>query len=466
MLHAQSRGASYVLVSNDDDTDDDDVHTGNQDALAFDDILPSKSHPHPVSSHDVSTARLYSLSVANFGIGFYFGVLFALITPFFSRVLHAGPNVSHSIWILGPVTGILVAPVVGVLSDRCMSPLGRRRPFIAFGALALTAAMLAFPQTSTFPYPVAGLLFAVSLIAVNILIFPVRALQADLVSATQHHRIQGASSAMAGAGDAASQILLALIADPLSYIPFTVCALIIAVTMSYTILIAPESALSNLSPTIASPSSSSNLSTLNRNPRWIVQLCVCTALCVASVFCIAPSLSTWLGASVLGGDADAPVGSSGAQKFERGIAIYGRAGIVRAALQIIISVLYPHFISRERMGITLSAVIGIFALVTIAVANTENILLAEVVIVLFSFPTAVTYAFPFAEVAQRAGDDMRGVLLGLLNAALCVAQLFDALTTGAISSRFGEAFVLRVGGVWGLIAAIACYLLWPDAALE
>lgn len=463
MLHSQPPGAHYALVSNDDDlTNDDDVDSPNEEALAsFDHILPSKPPSPSLRPHDVSTARLYSLSVANFGIGFYFDVEFALITPFFSRVLHAGPVISHSIWLLGPVTGIVVAPVVGVLSDRCTSALGRRRPFIAFGALALTAAVLAFPHTAALPYPAAGLLFAASLVAINILIFPLRALQADLVSPTQHHQIQGATSAMAGAGDAAAQILLALVPDPLSHAPFTVCAIVVAVSMSYTILIAPESALPNLTPTLPSPSSASISTLLTRTPRWMLQLSVCTALCVASVFCIVPNLSTWLGASVLGGRADAPVGSASAHNFERGIAVYGRAGILRSALQILVSILYPHLIRRERMGITLSAVIGIFGLVALAAADTQNVLLAELVVVLFGFPTALTYAFPFAEVAQRAVDDMRGLLLGLLNAALCVAQLFDTLTTGPISSRFGEAFVLRVGGVWGLIAAIVCYVLWP-----
>lgn len=55
---------------------------------------------------------------------------------------------SHAVWVAGPVSGLVVAPIVGSLSDRCTSRFGRRRPFIVGGLLATIFGMLTFPHST------------------------------------------------------------------------------------------------------------------------------------------------------------------------------------------------------------------------------------------------------------------------------------------------------------------------------
>lgn len=53
---------------------------------------------------------------------------------------------SHSVWVVGPLSGLIVAPIVGTLSDRCTSNFGRRRPFIVGGVVATVLGMIVFSQ--------------------------------------------------------------------------------------------------------------------------------------------------------------------------------------------------------------------------------------------------------------------------------------------------------------------------------
>ena len=75
------------------------------------------------------------------GIQFGWALQLSLLTPYVQQL--GIPHVWASIiWLCGPLSGLLVQPLVGHLSDRCTSRFGRRRPFILGGALSIVAAVL------------------------------------------------------------------------------------------------------------------------------------------------------------------------------------------------------------------------------------------------------------------------------------------------------------------------------------
>lgn len=86
-----------------------------------------------------------SLTVPFFVLFFVF-LKFAITTPYFEKGLKAGDVISHSVWVVGPLSGLIVAPIVGTLSDRCTSRFGRRRPFIFGGIVATIIGMFVFSQ--------------------------------------------------------------------------------------------------------------------------------------------------------------------------------------------------------------------------------------------------------------------------------------------------------------------------------
>ncbi len=112
-------------------------------------------------------------------LGIQFG--FALQGGFMSRIfqtLGAEKDALPLLWIAAPLTGLLVQPVIGYLSDRTWHPtFGRRRPYFLAGAILSSLALIAMPYSSTL-WIAAGLLWVLDA-SINISMEPFRALVAD-----------------------------------------------------------------------------------------------------------------------------------------------------------------------------------------------------------------------------------------------------------------------------------------------
>lgn len=95
----------------------------------------------PPAQARVPLRLLLRVASAVGGIQFGWALQLSLLTPYVQQL--GIPHVWASIiWLCGPLSGLLVQPLVGHLSDRCTSRFGRRRPFILGGALSIVAAVL------------------------------------------------------------------------------------------------------------------------------------------------------------------------------------------------------------------------------------------------------------------------------------------------------------------------------------
>jgi maltose/moltooligosaccharide transporter len=62
--------------------------------------------------------------------------------------LGANPFIFGLIWLAGPVTGMIVQPIIGSLSDKTYTRFGRRRPYLFLGAILASIALWIFPNSS------------------------------------------------------------------------------------------------------------------------------------------------------------------------------------------------------------------------------------------------------------------------------------------------------------------------------
>ena len=150
--------------------------------------------------------RLTSVQLLNFCLGF-FGLQFAwqmriILSGPVTEELGASPFIFGLIWLAGPVTGMVVQPIIGALSDHTYTKFGRRRPFLILGAVLAAIALWAFPNSEPIaqfiadklhiPMPaIAGLLVAAVMIwiidaCVNAAQGPYRALIPDNIVPEQH----------------------------------------------------------------------------------------------------------------------------------------------------------------------------------------------------------------------------------------------------------------------------------------
>ncbi|TKY46142.1 Sucrose transport protein SUC5 [Spatholobus suberectus] len=84
--------------------------------------------------------KLFAVASIAAGIQFGWALQLSLLTPYV-QLLGVPHACSSFIWLCGPISGLVVQPIVGYYSDRCTSRFGRRRPFIVAGALAVTVAV-------------------------------------------------------------------------------------------------------------------------------------------------------------------------------------------------------------------------------------------------------------------------------------------------------------------------------------
>lgn len=131
--------------------------------------------------------RLAPLAIANLSFGFFgIQIAFALQTANVSRIFQTlGASIDELpiLWIAGPVTGLLVQPIVGWFSDRTWTRFGRRRPYFIGGAIASAAALLLMPNSPELWIAVVALWMLD--VAVNVTMEPFRAFVGDMLPPEQ-----------------------------------------------------------------------------------------------------------------------------------------------------------------------------------------------------------------------------------------------------------------------------------------
>ncbi|QKG72447.1 MFS transporter [Erythrobacter mangrovi] len=146
-------------------------------------------------------AGLWNISFGFFGIQ----IGFALQNANMSRVFQTlGSSIDDlpALWVAAPLTGLLVQPIIGHLSDRTWNRLGRRRPYFLTGAVLASLALLAMPLSPAMGAP---LLFAAAMLwmldaSLNISMEPFRAFVGDMLNTDQHAAGYAVQTAFIGAG--------------------------------------------------------------------------------------------------------------------------------------------------------------------------------------------------------------------------------------------------------------------------
>ncbi|ELX10500.1 sugar transporter [Janthinobacterium sp. HH01] len=127
--------------------------------------------------------QLWNMSFGFFGIQFGFALQNANVSRIFST-LGANPDDLSLFWLAAPVTGLLVQPIIGYLSDNTWHPTwGRRRPFFFIGALLASIALFLMPNSSALWMAVVVLWLLDG--AINVSMEPFRAFVGDKLGSSQ-----------------------------------------------------------------------------------------------------------------------------------------------------------------------------------------------------------------------------------------------------------------------------------------
>ncbi len=137
---------------------------------------------NPIKPH-LSFWQIVHMNVGFFGIQFSFGLQQANMSPIY-QYLGADESKLPLLWLAGPMTGLLVQPIIGAMSDRTVSRWGRRTPYFLIGAILCSLGLLFMPFSPTLWFA-AGLLWILDA-ANNVTMEPYRAYVSDRLNPGQH----------------------------------------------------------------------------------------------------------------------------------------------------------------------------------------------------------------------------------------------------------------------------------------
>ena len=148
--------------------------------------------------------QIWNMCFGFLGIQFGFALQNANVSRIF-QTLGAEMDSLPGLWIAAPLTGLIVQPIVGYMSDRTWTGLGRRRPYFLAGALLASAALLFMPHSPTL-WIAAGMLWVLDA-SINVSMEPFRAFVGDQLPVSQRAKGYAMQSFFIGAGSVVASML-------------------------------------------------------------------------------------------------------------------------------------------------------------------------------------------------------------------------------------------------------------------
>ena len=169
--------------------------------------MPAPAPPAP-RKPTLSFWQIVNMNVGFFGIQYSFGLQQSNMSPIY-RYLGADEASLPLLWLAGPMTGLVVQPIVGAMSDRTLSPRGRRTPYFLAGAVLCSLALLLMPFSPAL-WAAASLLWILDA-GNNVTMEPYRAFVSDRLDEAQHSVGFLTQSAFTGLGQTLSYLTPSLL---------------------------------------------------------------------------------------------------------------------------------------------------------------------------------------------------------------------------------------------------------------
>lgn len=425
---------------------------------------------------DLSFWKLWNLSFGFFGVQIAYALQSANISRIFAT-LGADPHSLSYFWILPPLMGIVVQPIVGTLSDKTWCRLGRRIPYLFVGAAVAVLVMCLLPNAGSLGMTVAqammfGLIALMFLdTSINMAMQPFKMLVGDMVNEKQKSLAYSIQSFLCNAGSLVGYVfpffftLLGIsnvapqgvIPDSVIY-SFYIGAAILILCVIYTTVKVKEM------PPKEYAAYHGLDKPLNEEKVNIVRLLIDAPKAFWTVglvqfFCWVAFMYMWTYtngtiADTCWGTTD--VKSAGYQDAGNWVGILFA---VQAIGSVLWAMMLPQFKNRK-VAYSLSLVIGGIGFAMTPFIHNQYLLFVPYLLIGCAW--AAMLAMPFAIVTNALeGHGHMGVYLGLFNGTICVPQIIAAALGGTIFALLGsvQSHMLFLAGVSLIIGALCVTII-------
>jgi maltose/moltooligosaccharide transporter len=415
--------------------------------------------------------QLWNMSFGFFGIQFGFALQNANTSRIFST-LGAKPDDLPLFWLAAPVTGLLVQPIIGYLSDNTWHPYwGRRRPFFFMGAILASIALFLMPNSAALWMAVAVLWMMDA--AINISMEPFRAFVGDKLDASQQTAGFAMQTFFIGCGAVIASLLPAIFSDifGVSNVPvdgmvpdtvrysFYIGGLVFLLSVMWTVFTAKEFPPENLEKFNADRKHAKRFGVALREivggfakmPKTMVQLAFVQFFTWIALFAMWIYTGTAIADNVYGTtDAQSAAYQSAGNWVGLMFGVYN--GV--SALAAFILPVFARATSRKFVHTT-CLIIGGMSLASIFMITQKELLIIPMIGVGIAWASILT--MPYAILAGALPARRMGYFMGLFNFFVVIPQIVSGLLLGWMTTHlFGGHTVktLMLGGACMILAGI------------
>lgn len=420
---------------------------------------------------DLSFAKLWNLSFGFFGVQIAYALQSANISRIFAT-LGADPHNLSYFWILPPLMGIIVQPIVGTLSDKTWCRFGRRIPYLFVGALVAVLVMCLLPNAGSLGMAVStamvfGLISLMFLdTSINMAMQPFKMLVGDMVNEKQKALAYSIQSFLCNAGSLVGYVFPFLftflgisnvaakgvVPDSVIY-SFYIGAAILILCVIYTSVKVKEMPPKEYAEYhgLDKPLNEEkvNVIKLLRNaPKafWTVGL--------VQFFSWAAFLYMWNYTNGAIAETCWHTTDPTSAGFQEAGNWVGILFAVQAIGSVVWAMMLPRFANRK-MAYALSLVLGGIGFMMIPYVSDQYVLFIPYLLIGCAW--AAMLAMPFTIVTNALNGSHMGAYLGLFNGTICIPQIIAAALGGVVLTLVGSAqsHMMIVAGVFLIIGA-AC----------
>ena len=430
---------------------------------------------------DLKFNQLWNISFGFFGVQIAYALQSANISRIFAT-LGADPHNLSYFWILPPLMGMIVQPLVGYFSDKTwLGRWGRRIPYLLIGALAAIIVMILLPNAGSFGLTVAGaMIFGLIALmfldtSINMAMQPFKMMVGDMVNEKQKAKAYSIQSFLCNAGSLVGYVFpflftaigIANIA-PEGVVPdsvkwsFYAGAAILILCVLYTISHVKEYTPQEMAEFNAAANAegqdsqaATEMSASQKKHAYRVFL----EVGLVQFFCWAAFMYMWTYtngtiADTVWGTTDAA--SEGYQKAGNWVGILFA---VQAIGSVLWAVVLPQF-KNIKVAYALSLVIGGIGFAMVPYIHNQYMLFVPYFLIGFAW--AAMLAMPFTLVTNAfEGSSRMGTALGLFNCTICLPQIIAAALGGVLLAAMGsiQGNMLLLAGILLIVGAVCVFII-------
>jgi maltose/moltooligosaccharide transporter len=431
----------------------------------------------------LSLTRIINMSVGFFGIQFGWDLQRANMGRIYEN-LGANPDEVPILFLAAPLTGLLVQPVIGYMSDRTWHPKwGRRRPYFMIGAILSSIALIFMPHSGTL-FMAAGLLWILDVFG-NVAMEPFRAFVTDKLPDSQVNRGFIMQSLMIGLGGSIASALPWLMKNvfdisntaAVGSIPenvrwsFYIGSFFFITAVLYTVFTTKEYPPSD--PGFKNKIKESNkgfgggfneiMHALRNMPKRMKIVSLVQFFTWPGLFLMWFYYTTAVAVNVFHGkDASDPVYAEGADFGSLTLSFY-------SVVTFLFALVLPSIADRlgRKLTHSLCLICGAIGLISVNWIHDKNMLFGSMIGVGIAWASILS--MPYAMLSGSLPKDKVGIYMGIFNFFIVLPEIIASLGFGWLMKNVlgnDRMAALTIGGVLMIIAAVICYLFVKEKSTE